>query len=193
MEEKWRPVVGYEQEYQVSSLGRIYSQITGRILKGGIDTDGYHYFAAYKNGVRKNLSIHRVVAEAFIENPGHLPLVNHKDEITANNQVDNLEWCTHLYNNTYNDTHIKKGVAYRKPVYQYDSSGNLVDSFDSARSASQRTGFSYGNIAGCCTSILPNSKAKYQHTTTNGYLFSYDGELTQEEARRLFAFRGHKI
>lgn len=42
----------------------------------------------------RSLSVHRLVAEAFIPNPMSLPIVNHKDENKVNNSVDNLEWCT---------------------------------------------------------------------------------------------------
>lgn len=59
------------------------------------------------NGKRKNVYIHRLVAEAFIPNPNNYPIINHKDENKQNNNVENLEWCSYLYNNTYGNR-IKK-------------------------------------------------------------------------------------
>ncbi len=55
---------------------------------------GYLFVSAHEHGCRKNLLIHRLVAEAFIPNPEHKPEVNHIDGNPHNNHVDNLEWVT---------------------------------------------------------------------------------------------------
>lgn len=55
---------------------------------------GYLFVCAKENGRRKNLLIHRLVAEAFIPNPENKPEVNHIDGNPHNNRVDNLEWVT---------------------------------------------------------------------------------------------------
>lgn len=126
MEEIWVDVENYEGYYQVSNLGRIRSldRTTknsngvsifrkGRILKPTKCSNGYLEAMFYKDGARKVLLIHRLVAKYFIENPDNLPEVNHKDETRDNNSVDNLEWCNKSYNNTYNNKHIKIGEKRR--------------------------------------------------------------------------------
>lgn len=58
-----------------------------------------------KNGEQRRYSVHRLVAETFIENPNNLPEVNHKDENKLNNSVENLEWCDRVYNINYGTAH----------------------------------------------------------------------------------------
>lgn len=103
--EIWKDINGYEGLYQVSNLGRIKSlpkfHQGERILKERIDRYGYLYIGFFKNKVKKYYKIHRLVAEAFIPNPKELPCVNHKDENKTNNNVENLEWCSVAYNNSY--------------------------------------------------------------------------------------------
>lgn len=115
MEEIWKDIKGYEGYYQVSNLGRVKSvarviqrkskpyTVKEKILKARPDKDGYRYLVLCVNCKTKTTSIHRLVAQTFIPNPDNLPCINHKDENPANNNVENLEWCTYSYNNTYND------------------------------------------------------------------------------------------
>lgn len=141
MIEEWRPVVGYEGLYEVSSYGRVRSLdkydsmnrfLRGRILR--LFTDGLGYLRAqlYSNSKRKSFLVHRLVAEAFIPNPDNLPQVNHIDENPSNDNVDNLEWCDGKYNVNYGtridrirDIRLKNGTytglskeEYRKKRYQ---------------------------------------------------------------------------
>ena len=122
--EVWRPVRDYEGLYDVSSLGRVRSldrianckhrngkEFT-RTVKGHIsaqvpNNNGYMMVWLHKNGDRRNCLVHRLVAEAFIQNPDNLPQVNHKDENPKNNMPDNLEWCTAYYNINYKDERVR--------------------------------------------------------------------------------------
>lgn len=108
--EEWKDIAGYEGLYQVSNLGRVRSlprkdprghQLKGKYLKPGTGTNGYLFVVLSKNGIVSTNDIHRLVAQAFIDNPNNLPFVNHKDEVKTNNQVENLEWCTPKYNVNY--------------------------------------------------------------------------------------------
>lgn len=125
-EEIWRPVVGYEGLYEVSSYGRVRSLDRydsrnqfreGKILKNRDNSNGYLLCGLSKNGIVKNKYIHRLVAEAFLPNPDNLPEVNHLDEDKSNNRVENLEFCNRKYNCNYGTkiereitTKIKKGI-----------------------------------------------------------------------------------
>lgn len=99
----WEPVLGFEGLYEVSSLGRVRNK-KGEILKQRIKRTNctcYKSVDLWKDGRYHKKYIHRLVAEAFLPNPGNLPMVNHKDEDGTNNFIDNLEWCTREYNVNY--------------------------------------------------------------------------------------------
>ena len=100
--EEWKSIKGYEDRYKVSNMGRVRSRT--KILK---TSGGSKYVHVILNDGdvdhRKTVSVHRLVAEAFVPNPcpGEFRYINHKDENKRNNRADNLEWCTAKYNLHY--------------------------------------------------------------------------------------------
>lgn len=101
--EIWKPIIGYEDHYEISNLGRLMSlNYRGskykHILKTNINKNGYEHVRLNVNKVGVNKKIHRLVSEAFIKNPENKPCINHKDSNKCNNNVNNLEWCTHSEN-----------------------------------------------------------------------------------------------
>ena len=88
-------------KYEVNNVGDVRNIKTGRELKKHLDKNGYVRYELYYENKRHLEPAHRLVADAFIDNPDNLPQINHKDEIKTNNNVDNLEWCTPSYNNNY--------------------------------------------------------------------------------------------
>lgn len=92
---KWLSVLGYEGLYEVSDTGRI-RKVDGTEVGLYKNHDGY--LMAKLSKPRKEVRVHRVVAEAFIANPDRLPFVNHIDCVRHNNNASNLEWCTQWQN-----------------------------------------------------------------------------------------------
>lgn len=109
MKEIWKDIPGYGGLYQVSNFGNILSHPRNdnhhsydMIMKQQTMKNGYKQIVLYKfDSSRKHHLIHRLVAENFIPNPGHLPQINHIDGNKANNCANNLEWCTRNENCTH--------------------------------------------------------------------------------------------
>jgi hypothetical protein len=107
MKEIWKNINGYENLYQVSNLGNIKSfkkcsKLRSKseiMLKTNtIHPSGYFFVTLIKDKIRKSFSIHRLVANAFIDNINNYPQINHIDGIKSNNCDSNLEWCDNMYN-----------------------------------------------------------------------------------------------
>lgn len=105
MVEQWKKIIGYEGLYEISNHGRVKSLQNKEplIMKQSTHYKGhktlYLQIGGRKN--RKKFFVHRLVACAFIPNPENKPLVNHKDEVKANNIHTNLEWMTDGENTRY--------------------------------------------------------------------------------------------
>ena len=92
--EIWKDIEDFDGKFQVSNLGRVrrVAIVSPKILRG------YFYTDHNLKERRKNSSVHRLVAKAFIPNPKNKPTVNHKDGNHFNNKVENLEWMTNSEN-----------------------------------------------------------------------------------------------
>lgn len=182
--EVWRPVVGYEGYYSVSNLGNVRGEdrvikhvrakggtclYKGKMLKLKLRDDGYINVVLQRDGKKKTVMVHRLVAQAFIHNdkPDVKTKVNHKDEDKTNNQVSNLEWCTILYNNTYGTRIDKvrektKRSRLCKPVVRTDSDGNKKV-YRSIKSTAE-DGFSPSNVWSCCNGkVKTHKKYKWEY------------------------------
>ena len=140
MNEIW---ISIDDRYSVSNFGRIKSSYANKekILKPFKDAGGYLKVDLRSKGKRKTMSVHRLVALAFIPNPNNLPEINHKDKNKENNYVDNLEWCTAKYNCNYGTRIQCKSENCKKPVCSVDGSGNVAH-YNSIMEASKFTGIS---------------------------------------------------
>jgi len=136
--EEWKDVVGYENIYMVSNMGRVKSidrtvlgengkifNFKGRLIKPSIEF-GYERVTLSKNNKRKKYRVHRLVAIAFLGDYGEEMLVNHIDENKRNNKLENIEWVTpkENYHHSY-EKQKEKSKKIRKKLTVIDSNGKI--------------------------------------------------------------------
>jgi len=115
MTEQWKDIKGYEGRYQVSNYGRIKSFVgKEKLLTPTNNGYGYQIIGLWKGPTRKNHYVHRLVAEAFVENPYGREVVNHLDFDKQNNNSNNLEWCTFRENVLYSVESMRKPRKHHK-------------------------------------------------------------------------------
>lgn len=148
--EEWRDVKDYEGLYEVSSCGLIRSlprngtSKNGRVLKPGIIYNGYRQVVLGRYGEKSSKLVHRLVAQAFIENPKNKPAVNHKDGNPGNNSVENLEWVSHEENIMHKSNGFVHCVIYCVETQE---------SYCSYKEASAKTGVSRTAIGNCVSGL----------------------------------------
>ena len=173
--ETWKNIKGYEGLYQVSSMGRVKSLerkdclgriVKERFLKPCIDRYGYLFVNLCAGGKKRTFFVHRLVCQAFHENPDNKPQVNHLNEDKTDNRVCNLEWATakeNLNHGTHNERMVK---TLSKPICQYTLDEKIVKTWASLTEVQRQTGFSQGNI-----SEVANGNRK----TAHGFIWKYVG------------------
>lgn len=191
MKEIWKDIEGYKGKYMVSNLGRVKSlnyNKTGkeRILKARDNGRGYLFVSLWKDAKGKHYLVHRLVATAFCENPSGYKEINHINEDKSDNRADNLEFCSHSYNNSYNDKAKKVGEKLKgkklsevhkkkiaekqrndpkksKPVFSVDKVTGEIKEFPSLMEASRQTGINHSHVSACCKGKEKSAGGYYWH------------------------------
>ena len=189
MNEIWKDIEGYEGLYQVSNLGRIKSlphfrnngsggyMQKSKILKYGRNRKNYLSINLCKNGVCKQFSVHRLVAQTFIPNPENKPEIDHIDANPLNNMVENLRWVTHKENMNNPLSRKKQSVSMQgkkypqgkehkqsKSILQLNKYGELIKKWDSVMDIEREMGLKHQNI---CHNALGKS------SNCGGYKWGY--------------------
>lgn len=180
MEEIWKDIKGYEGLYQVSNLGRVrkptkngfhYVKSSPRGSQRSSKTkEKYMGVSLSKNGIRKGFSVHRLVAEAFIQNEHNYPYINHINGIKDDNRVFNLEWCTQEQNvrHAYDVLNIRNHYG---SIKQYTKEGEFIKEYNSIRDASRELGIHFGNIVKC---------AMRKRNIAGGYIWRFSNDDTMD-------------
>ncbi len=151
--EKWKRVK--KSEYEISTLGRIYSHKTNMYITNGLDLDGY--WRPSLNNKRKQC--HRLMAETFLDEIDGKTIVNHKNGIKSDNTLENLEWCTQRENIQHAiDTGLTKCTV---AVIQYTLDGEFVKEWSKVKDAAKSINVNDNSISSACYGFS-NTSGEYQ-------------------------------
>lgn len=96
----WKKIKQYEN-YSINEHGEVRNNTTGKIKKPFLNkSNGYFTVDLWKDNKSFKVTIHRLLAEAFIPNPEGKPTVDHKDGNRQNNSLENLRWATYAEQNS---------------------------------------------------------------------------------------------
>lgn len=189
MEEVWKDVVWYEWLYQVNNLWYVrsldrtqetqlkhnkYRTKKWKILKLATTRNWYNYIVLSVNNKKINKLIHRLVAQAFIQNQENKPQVNHINWIKTDNRVENLERCTAsenwlhsfriLWNTSPNKWKFGKDNHCSKKVWQYDVDWNIIKIRENSYCINRELWFTNSSICMCCN---------WQRKTSHSFIWKY--------------------
>lgn len=202
MDSEWKNIIEYSS-YSCSNHGNIRNDETGRILNPKPNIAGYVCMRLKNNmGTKKNIRVHRIIAQTWIDNPTNLLTVNHKNKIRHDNRIDNLEWMSYSDQNKHRSKFKKqKRTNNNKGVWQCNKNTNeKIKYFETIKNASEnvtenKNGFK--NISSCARgktksaygfkwvynniSYDPNNKHEkwklYQTRKNNNYFISNLGRI----------------
>lgn len=147
--------------YEVSDQGEVRNAKTKKLLSLKKKIRGYVYVHLHQDGKSKVVTVHRLIASAFIPNPNNLETVNHINYIKDDNRVENLEWMSYSENSGNKNPHK---IIVGKQIEQLDLNGNILAEFDSISQAARELHINRGSINQVCLGKLK---------TAGGYIFRY--------------------
>lgn len=120
---RFKDIDEYVGLYMVTDDGRVFNKKFERFLKPGLNRDGYLYVSLSKNNVQKSHKVHKLVANAFIDNVDNKPYVDHINTNKIDNNITNLRFATCSENQTNSKTHKNnklqiKGISGHQNRYQ---------------------------------------------------------------------------
>ena len=135
--EEWKEIADFEGLYLISSFGRVKSIINNKILTPCIVRANGLVVGLMRNGKVEKRQVSRLVAAAFIPNPGNKPCVDHIDGVRFHNFVENLRWCSINENNNF-DIAIRNKTKYDFPIEGINENGNVCIEFQNYKDAHKK-------------------------------------------------------
>lgn len=161
-----KDINGYEGLYTINEYGDVFSYKKNKYMKIQKNRLGYKVISLFKDGVKKTYTIHKLVAEAYLDNPHNLPEINHIDENKENCFVGNLEYCTHEHNMRHGTRGKRIGQKLSKKVFCVE----LNQVFDGNMEAQCKTGIDNRRISDCCRGKIKTAGKMHWKYVQGDYL-----------------------
>lgn len=158
--DQWKTVAN-KPRYKVCRDGQIMNVETGLILKPIEQSTGYMHVTLCDEHKCQQMSVHRVVAKAFVPNPNNYSQVNHIDGDKTNNRADNLEWCT----NSQNMKHAYATGLQRPIPEQIEASLRKSAEVRRVPVRDIKTGKKYDSVTDCAQHVGLTRSAVSMHIT----------------------------
>lgn len=168
---------GFER-YSVSECGDVYDAERKRNICQWVDNVGYLQCVLYKDKKKHHKRVHRLIADAFIENKNNLPQVNHINGNKKDNNYKNLEWVTNSYNTKHGyDNNLYQFKRRSHRVVVLDKNNNYIRTYKSIRAMCDSLGLNRKTV----TSILKKEK----ETNNYKYNFKYEIDYVKESQQTI--------
>ena len=166
MTEEWKIIKDFPN-YMVSNLGNVKSLNYENLQKVKIlkpmKQKSYYIVRLYKNKKWKDFFIHKLVADMFLKKPKYAECVNHINGNKLDNNVNNLEWCTHSYN-TKEAYRLGLKKPNSKPIKQLNNNFETIAIWNNAYEVNKKLGYNPSHINEVC-----NGKRR----SANGYIWAF--------------------
>jgi len=186
-------IVHYADLYTIDTLGNVRSkcrtiinkngkpqQYPGKLLKFDYNQYGHKRVTLSKNHKVNRYQVHRLVAEAFLPNPLDKPCINHLDNDPGNNNIANIEWCTHSENMLHAQkqgrlfkSQSKGGktlgiIGTRNTIVTKKLIGSKINNWTILSFAEHRKYKKYFNVQCNCGNLVTKEQYYIMHNTQNG-------------------------